>query len=131
MSEGCDANYSESSLSDAITFLESQHREIEHLFELLDALDREDRASKFQSFQQVAKLILNHSSIEERYFFPLISSSSDPGVIEDDEIHYVIKRLIANIETGGAIHPSFHANVTILKEIVLRHFSREETSTFA
>jgi hemerythrin superfamily protein len=130
MNEGYSCTQDDAIASGAITFLESQHQEIEQVFERIDALDRDDVERKFALLQRAAKLILHHSQLEEAFFFPLIVSSGDPSAIEDDETHYVIKRLLSNIETGGPRHQYLQSNITILREIVLRHFKREESLTF-
>ncbi|RYZ88592.1 MAG: hemerythrin domain-containing protein [Proteobacteria bacterium] len=116
--------------SDAITFLERQHRVIERLFMNIESFNRYQAKQKFTVFQELAAAISQHSKLEESVFYPALGFDLDLDRRADFESHHLIAKLIFTIQTGGENHQFFHTNIIILKEILQRHFVQEETKNF-
>ncbi|RYZ60505.1 MAG: hypothetical protein EOP07_00510 [Proteobacteria bacterium] len=116
--------------SDAVTFLEKQHRQIEQLFANIESFNRQQTKQKFAIFLELDELTRQHSKLEEAVFYPSLGLEDELSRAEDFENHHLISKLLFTIRTGGENHQFFHTNIIILKEILHRHFIREEYECF-
>lgn len=114
---------------DAIELLEEQHREVEDLFEELEAADESDE--KQELFAELADNLAIHATIEERHFYPLVREKrTEEILLEALEEHLAVKRVLADLMALKPDDPTFDAKVKVLKEQVEHHVEEEETDLF-
>lgn len=82
---------------DALALLESQHRQVESLFEQL--ADAQPRSAEFkQLLAQVGDALAIHSTLEEQIFYPSVERRQTEGFLEQAvEDHLQVKRVLATI----------------------------------
>ena len=113
----------------AIEMLESQHREVEDLFEKLEKADRGERKQKL--FTQIADKLAIHASIEEAEFYPAVKAKRTEDILlESLEEHLGIKRVLADLIDIDATDETFDAKAKVLKEQVEHHVGEEEDDLF-
>ena len=109
--------------------LESQHREVEHLFEEFEGA--KSTADKQQVFFQIADKLALHAAIEEKLFYPASKAEdTEDLLLEAAEEHLSVKRLIADLLALDAKDETFEAKVSVLKEQVEHHVEEEEDELF-
>ena len=105
----------------ATALIEQQHREVEGLFESIEASKANARL-----LDQLAATLTGHALIEEELFYPVALKIKRELVLESYEDHelmaYALKRLVA----CDPRDESFEAKVKALKELVLEHVQDEE-----
>jgi hemerythrin superfamily protein len=113
----------------AIDMLESQHREVEDLFEQLT--DAETPDEKREIFETLADSLAVHATIEERDFYPAVKAQRTEDVLlESLEEHLGIKRALADLLGLAADDETFDAKVKVLEELVEHHVEEEEKDLF-
>ena len=113
----------------AIDLLESQHREVEELFEQLE--DAEDRDECEQIFIQLADKLATHAKIEETHFYPAVKANrTEEILLESLEEHLAIKRVLADLVEMDLDDETFEAKVKVLQEQVEHHVEEEENDLF-
>jgi hemerythrin superfamily protein len=113
----------------AIDLLESQHREVEGLFEQLE--DAEDRDECEQIFIQLADKLATHAKIEEVHFYPAVKANRTEEILmESLEEHLSIKRVLADLVSMDLDDETFEAKVKVLQELVEHHVEEEENDLF-
>jgi len=65
---------------DAIQLLESQHREVEDLFEEIEGSD--DNEDKMELFEELADKLAVHASIEEHHFYPGVKAKGTEEILK-------------------------------------------------
>ncbi len=113
----------------AIDLLLAQHREIENLFSQCKKAAGED---KIERFHAIADLLVLHTSIEERYFYPAAATGgvSEEQVREALEEHLLVKRSLADLLAQDAVDAEFDAKLQVLEELVEHHVKEEEDELF-
>lgn len=105
----------------ATALIEQQHREVEGLFEKIEASKANARL-----LEQLASALTAHAIIEEQIFYPAAMKMKKDLVLESYEEHelmaFALKRLIATEPRDE----SFPARVKAVKEIVEQHVQEEE-----
>ncbi|MBC7658812.1 MAG: hemerythrin domain-containing protein [Chitinophagaceae bacterium] len=114
----------------AITYLESQHREVEALFKQMDELGDRAFKARAQIFEEIARKLTHHAKIEELIFYPEGKSVDKDLTLEAYEEHDVIKQMLAKIKRTEPNDETFMAKITVLKEIVEHHVKEEENEYF-
>jgi|GEM_PF-1119120 len=117
----------------AITLLESQHREVEVLFEEFEsASNEEDSEQAFALAGQVCEKLTLHATIEEEIFYPAAQSEeTEDGLAEAAVEHTSAKRLIADIlALGGNDDKQLKALMSVLQEQIEHHVGEEEGQLF-
>src|SRR5438045_8106815 len=113
----------------AIDMLESQHREVEGLFEEFEKARGPQQKQKV--FEQIADKLAVHSTIEEKHFYPAAKSKETEELLtESVEEHLSVKRLIADLLALETADETFEAKVNVLKEQVEHHVQEEEEELF-
>lgn len=113
----------------AIDMLESQHREVEELFEKYDTAKGN---AKRGLFEEIANKLAVHAAIEEKHFYPALKSEdTEDQLLEAVEEHLQAKRLIADLLALDPSDESFDAKMKVLKEEIEHHVEEEETELFA
>jgi hemerythrin superfamily protein len=114
---------------DAIQFLTTQHRQVEHLFEDLERV--QDPAQKREIFAEIADALAIHASVEEQIFYPESKEArADELLREAVEEHLSVKRIIADLLELDAGEPSFDAKCKVLADQVQHHVGKEERELF-
>lgn len=112
----------------AIDMLESQHREVEDLFEELEDATGEAKA---RVFAELADKLTVHATIEERHFYPAVKAKRTEDILlESLEEHLGIKRVLADLVALTVEDETFDAKVTVLREQVEHHVGEEEDDLF-
>jgi hemerythrin superfamily protein len=118
---------------DAITLLESQHREVEEMFKKYENLTDRAKASKKKIADQICAALTMHTQIEEEIFYPATREASketedmvDEAVVE----HASAKDLIAQILDMDPEDDLYDAKVKVLSEMIDHHVEEEEQEMF-
>jgi hemerythrin superfamily protein len=113
----------------AIDMLESQHREVEDLFEKLGKA--QGAGPKKKLFTEIADKLAVHATIEERNFYPAVKAKRTEDILlESLEEHLGIKRVLADLLAISAEDETFDAKVKVLQEQVDHHVGEEEDDLF-
>ena len=115
---------------DAITLLETDHREVEDLFERFEAADGD--ADKDVIAQKICLALKVHAQIEEELFYPRAREKTGDTDLVDEAVveHMGAKTLIAQIESMKPGQPLYDAKVKVLSEQVRHHVEEEESELF-
>jgi hemerythrin superfamily protein len=117
----------------ALKLLESQHREVEDLFEEFESAGEGAKRTKERVFRQIADALAIHTEIEEKIFYPEVkeaSSEIEDLLRESVEEHLAAKRIVADLMAIDAGDQQFDAKVQVLKENVEHHVEEEESELF-
>jgi hemerythrin superfamily protein len=115
---------------DAITLLETDHREVEDLFDQFEVAESD--ADKASIAQQICLALKIHAMIEEELFYPPAREKTGDTDLVDEAIveHMGAKTLIAQIEGMEPGQPLYDAKVKVLSEQVRHHVEEEESELF-
>jgi len=113
----------------AIDLLESQHREVEKLFQKFEKTSSGEE--KISLFEEIADKLAIHAAIEEHHFYPAVKEKRTKDILlESLEEHLSIKRTIADLLKLDVDDEHFDAKMTVLKEEVQHHVGEEEKDLF-
>ncbi len=113
---------------DAIELLETQHEEVENLFE---KIERAGEDEKQDLFEQLADALAVHTTIEEKHFYPATKSARTEELLQEAvEEHLSAKRLVADLMEMSPDDPQFEAKIKVLQEQVDHHVEEERTQLF-
>jgi len=115
---------------DPIKFLESQHREVESLFERIEKMGDKAIKSKAELFGELAHKIECHAQIEEKVLYPAGKELDKDMTLEAYEEHALVRELIQKISRTSPTDEVFMARVTVLKELIEHHVEEEEQEYF-
>lgn len=114
---------------DAISMLESQHREVEALFAKFEKA--KDASEKEEIFVQIADKLAMHAKIEEVHFYPASKEDETDDLLHEAvEEHLSAKRIIADMLELDAEDETFDAKCKLLKEQIEHHVEEEEGELF-
>jgi hemerythrin superfamily protein len=115
---------------DALTLLESQHRELETLFSSLRAA--ESAGVRTTLFEQLEDQLAIHAALEERHFYPAVKGErTEARVLESIEDHRTIERSLATLlQLGRTGRPGFDARLEVLEAQVAHHVREDEVDLF-
>ena len=112
----------------AIDLLETQHRDIETLFERLEQVNK---ASRQTLFDDVADLLAIHSSIEELHFYPSVNDADTEQLLDRSlEEHLAVKRKLALCMVTASGTARFMKELRALADEVRHHVQEERTELF-
>ena len=114
---------------DAVTFLTTQHRDMESL--LRQVAEAGDDAAKKALFVQAADQLTVHIKAEEEIFYPAVHRArTEDDLLESLEEHLSLKRLLADLIDMEPSGKSFEAKFKVLKEQAEHHHREEEEHLF-
>lgn len=120
-------------ISDAITMLTQDHREVEKLFSEYEELGDTAKVSKRKLAQKICRELEIHMELEEKIFYPetkeTVEDSEDlvnEGVVE----HESAKKLMKEISKMEGDEELFDSKVMVLKELIEHHVEEEEDEMF-
>jgi hypothetical protein len=110
---------------DAITLLETDHREVEALFKQFEKSEDDDAKSDIA--QEICKALTIHQIIEEEIFYPAVKELVDEEIYTEAYVeHDGTKVLMAEIMAGSPDDEFYHAKVKVLSEMIKHHVHEEE-----
>ena len=113
----------------AIDLLESQHREVEKLFQKIEKTSSGE--AKIRLVEEIADKLAIHAAIEEHHFYPAVKEKRTEDILlESLEEHLMIKRTIADLLKLDVGDVQFDPKIKVLKEEVLHHAGEEEKDLF-
>jgi hemerythrin superfamily protein len=116
----------------AIKLLETDHREVDAMFEEFEKASTGPDQTEIVS--RICKALAIHTELEERIFYPesrkVLQSDGQDQVDEAYVEHASLKGLIQRLDGMRANEPLFKAYVTVLKEYVQHHVKEEEKDYF-
>ena len=113
----------------AIDLLESQHREVEELFEEFEKTSSGEE--KIRLFEEIADKLAIHAAIEEHHFYPAVKEKRTQDILlESLEEHLTIKRTLADLLKLDIGDEQFDPKMKVLKEEVEHHVGEEEGDLF-
>jgi hemerythrin-like domain-containing protein len=121
---------------DAIELLESDHREVQALFNEYESLvDSEgDDEDKQTLAEQICTLLTVHTTIEEEIFYPAARDALDEEDVDllDEAVveHASAKDLIEQIQSMTPGDELYDAKVKVLSEAIEHHVDEEESELF-
>lgn len=113
----------------ATDLLKEQHQEVDELFERISqAGDNEISALR----DELVANLVGHAAIEEEIFYPetreaLGASPLIPTSYEEHSLVHIMLQKLLSTEPGDE---SFHARLSVLKELVQHHVQEEEQELF-
>jgi hemerythrin superfamily protein len=112
----------------AIDLLETQHRDIDTLFERLQQAKGVDRQPLFND---VADLLAIHASIEELHFYPAVNEADTEKILQRSLAeHLGVKRKLAACMVESIASDEFLAKLRALADDVQHHVHEERTELF-
>lgn len=119
---------------DAIDLLESDHDEVDALFEEYETRkDEGDAAAKGDLARRICEALTVHATIEEEIFYPAVrGSEKDANELVDEAAveHQSLKDIIGRLESAPVHDPLYDAGVKVLSEYVKHHVKEEEKELF-
>jgi hemerythrin-like domain-containing protein len=113
----------------AIELLESQHREVEDLFERFENSDQ--AAVKRKLVEEISDKLAVHAAIEEQHFYPAVKDEETEDLLmEALEEHLSVKRVLADLLDLKPADETFEPKVKVLKEQIEHHVDEEEEELF-
>ena len=111
---------------DAIALLKADHRQVEEWFSQFEKASSSSR--KQDQAQKICLALKTHTTIEEELFYPaFLEATEETDIHHEAEVeHDGAKKLIAQIESGGADDEYFDARVSVLSEMIKHHVKEEE-----
>jgi hypothetical protein len=110
----------------ATELLREQHREIERLFQRVQAT--EDVAEKTAAFRELAAIMAGHTAIETEIFYPAAMEAQvmTEDVREANEEHAAIDFTLYRLFQVQPDDETFQARVMVLEELFTRHLEDRE-----
>jgi len=109
--------------TDVLELLESQHSEVDELFERLEKREGHRRVV----FTELADKLAAHATVEEKLFYPAVMAKQTEDLLRESvEEHLSLKRLLADLIALDVNSDEFDAKLSVLKEQVSHHAHEEE-----
>ncbi len=109
--------------TDVLELLESQHKEVDMLFEAIEKGEGDRRAL----LEELADKLAAHAAVEEKLFYPAVMAKKTNSLLHESvEEHLSIKRVLADLIEKSLDDDTFMAKITVLKEHVSHHAHKEE-----
>lgn len=111
----------------AIDLLETQHRDVDELFERL----KQKGDARKRLFDDLADLLAIHASIEELHFYPAVKAARSEEILDHSlEEHVEIKRALATCMALPIASRKFEEELRTLQEEVQHHVADERSELF-
>lgn len=112
----------------AIDLLVQQHREAE---ELLEQIKQVQGMERVRLLGQLAEALTLHTTLEERFFYPLLRDNGMSDVVQRSiEEHGQVRRLLSEMLSMKKSDPRLPEIIGRLEEAVKKHVSEEESEVF-
>lgn len=110
--------------------LHTDHETVSGLFQQMATA--EDAATRGRLLAQLKEELLVHSQAEDAVFYRPLKESEDSRalILEAEEEHRVVTRVLGELERLSAENERWAARLTVLKELVEHHVEEEEGEVF-
>src|SRR4029079_19256373 len=118
---------------DAITFLRSDHKAVQQLFQRFEKAGDHAYTEKRAVVDQIIEELSVHAAIEEQVFYPVARATvpdTEDMALESLEEHHIVKWLLSELVGLDPTNERFDAKVTVLIENVRHHVEEEESDFF-
>lgn len=114
---------------DAFNLLKEDHRNVEDLFNQLEAASGK---AKLRVFEQIKTELELHTHIEEKIFYPALEKPKETHdlTLEAYEEHDVVKKLLKELSRAKSVDEEWEAQTKVLQENVEHHVEEEENELF-
>ena len=110
--------------SNAIELLQTDHREVEQLFE---QFEKAGEGEKVALAQRICQALTVHAHVEEQLFYPALRGRIESDLLDEADVeHQSLKELIAKIDGARESDELFDAHMKVLGEYVKHHVKEEE-----
>lgn len=116
---------------DILSLIETDHREVEQLFEQLEANMGTKKAQEI--FNKIYKELALHAHAEETVFYPAMQEYEEtkPYIEEAESEHNAVKILLEQMKSLKPNDAEFEVKFKHLKESKLHHVEEEENEIFS
>lgn len=112
---------------DALDILQTEHRQIEALFEAFDRAQSEHEAGRILGV--LLSSLSVHAQLEHAVFYPALRQAgpiSDEAIVAAERDHAWLEECIAQLQEDGEQQRPCRARVDVLRQYVHRHVAMEE-----
>lgn len=112
----------------AIDFLAQQHREAE---QLMSRIRTSNGPEKIRLLGDLAEALTLHTTLEERYFYPVIRNHGMEDVVDRSIAeHGQVRRLLSEMLSMKKSDPRLNETISRLEAAVRAHVEEEERTVF-
>lgn len=112
----------------AIDLLKEQHRETERL---LEQIKRSSGTEKVLLLGRLAEAITLHATLEERFFYPMLSSNGFQADVQRSvNEHAQVRRMLSELLSMKKSDPRLDSVVARVESAVMKHVQEEENDIF-
>lgn len=117
---------SDKKISDAVSLLKSDHRQVKEWFQEFEEARSPNVKQKLAT--NICNALTVHAQIEEEIFYPaFLKATKDKDIHHEAEVeHSCAKQLIADIEDSSPTDDYFDSKVHVLSEMIKHHVKEEE-----
>jgi len=118
-------------VSDILSLIETDHREVEKLFEQLE--NSADSKKVQDTFKKIFTELSLHSHAEELVLYPAMQEYEETKqyIEEAESEHNTVKILLEQMKSLKPSDPEFEVKLKYLKESTLHHVEEEKNEVFA
>lgn len=109
----------------ATELLRNQHQQVDTLFEQIEGAEGKESRPLIE---ELAAMLVGHALIEQELFYPLAEEGLGAAneIRRSYEEHALVEYTLQKLLRTESSDPSFHARVSVLRELVQRHVREEE-----
>lgn len=118
-----------------LTALKSDHKELKKILEDIEGTTERAEKKRLSLFAKFKDEIVAHARAEESVVYEKLKGIVDKDdrdtILEGYEEHYLVDKLIPEIENLSPMDEVWTAKVTVVKEMLEHHIKEEEDEIFA
>lgn len=118
-----------------LTALKSDHKELKKILEDIEGTTERAEKKRLTLFAKFKEEIVAHARAEESVVYEKLKGIVDKDdrdtILEGYEEHYLVDKLIPEIENLSPTDEVWTAKVTVVKEMLEHHIKEEEDEIFA
>lgn len=118
-----------------LTALKSDHKELKKILEDIEGTTERAEKKRLSLFAKFKDEIVAHARAEESVVYEKLKGIVDKDdrdtILEGYEEHYLVDKLIPEIENLSPTDEVWTAKVTVVKEMLEHHIKEEEDEIFA
>ncbi len=111
----------------ATDLLQTQHRDIERLF---DQLESDEGADPRAAREELGKSLVAHTVIEREIFYPALRAAASEGIAKAAEEHTLVELELYRLLTGRLPDVTRRARIAVLRQLFEGHTREEEDQLF-
>ncbi|MFN2557855.1 MAG: hemerythrin domain-containing protein [Nitriliruptorales bacterium] len=117
----------------ALEMIRRDHDGFRELLNRFEEVDPEDHSAKRNIMDELIAIVVQHSVMEERAFYPFVREQLpelDEDLREGIEEHHVLDVIMQELKQLDATDEQFDAKVEVFAENLLHHIHEEEDELF-